>query len=156
MQPIQFFAARAEDGVLLPGATVHVYSSGTSILTALFSDAEATVLLANPTHADASARVFFYAKERRIDVSIGYGGYVAPLLKDIVTTDPEDILNVVVEAADRAEIASSQAQLSAGIYATTALGLASTVSGKYFSVPTADNNEYLILYQNSSGVATEV
>ncbi|MGY1950042.1 SGNH/GDSL hydrolase family protein [Pseudomonas pergaminensis] len=156
MQPIQFFAARAEDGVLLPGATVHVYSSGTSILTALFSDAEATVPLANPTHADASARVFFYAKERRIDVSIGYGGYVAPLLKDIVTTDPEDILNVVVEAADRAEIASSQAQLSAGIFATTALGLAGTVSGKYFSVPTADNNEYLILYQNSSGVAIEV
>lgn len=62
MQPIQFFAARAEDGVLLPGATVHVYSSGTSILTALFSDAEATVPLANPTHADASARVFFMQK----------------------------------------------------------------------------------------------
>lgn len=156
MQPIQFFAARAEDGVLLPGATVRVYSSGTTTLTALFSDPEATVPLANPTHADASARVFFYAKERRIDISIGYAGYLAPLLKDIVTVDPEDILNVVVDAADRAEVARNQAQLSAGIYASTAAGLAATVSGKYFSVPTVDANDYLILYQNNAGTALEV
>ncbi len=156
MQPIQFFAARSEDGALLPGATVRVYSSGTTTLTALFSDPDATVALPNPTHADADARVFFYTKERRIDISISYVGYVAPLLKDIVTVDPEDILEVAVSAADRAETARNQAQLSAGIYASTAAGLAATVPGKYFSVPTADANDYLILYQNNAGTALEV
>lgn len=41
------------------------------------------------------------------------------------------------------------------VYATTAAGLAATTSGKYFSVPSADSSEYLILYLNSSGTAVE-
>jgi hypothetical protein len=38
MQPIQFFAARSEDGALLPGATVDVFVSGTQTRAALFLD----------------------------------------------------------------------------------------------------------------------
>lgn len=41
------------------------------------------------------------------------------------------------------------------VYATTAAGLAATTSGKYFSVPSADSAEYLILYLNNAGVAVE-
>lgn len=68
-------------------------------------------------------------------------------------------------AADKAETASVRAtsaadtaQLSAGIYDTTALGLTATNTGtqKYFSVPSADSSEYLILYKNNAGVAAEV
>lgn len=55
-----------------------------------------------------------------------------------------------------AEAARDAAQLSAGVYATTAAGLAATTSGRYFSVPSADSAEYLILYLNSSGTAVEV
>lgn len=55
-----------------------------------------------------------------------------------------------------AESARDAAQLSAGVYANTAAGLAATTSGRYFSVPSADSAEYLILYQNSSGSAVEV
>lgn len=65
-------------------------------------------------------------------------------------------------AADKAETASNKAlvaadaaQLSAGIYDTTALGLAATTTGKYFSTPSPDNTEYLILYQNVTGTALE-
>ena len=54
-----------------------------------------------------------------------------------------------------AELARDAAQLSAGIYATTAAGLAATTTGKYFSVPSADSAEYLILYLNNAGVAVE-
>ena len=61
-----------------------------------------------------------------------------------------------VSATMAAEAARDAAQLSAGVYATTAAGLAATTSGKYFSVPSADSAEYLILYQNSSGTAVEV
>lgn len=55
-----------------------------------------------------------------------------------------------------AEVARDAAQLSAGVYATTAAGLAATTSGRYFSVPAAGSTEYLILYLNSSGTAVEV
>lgn len=40
-------------------------------------------------------------------------------------------------------------------YATTAAGLAATSSGQYFSVPSANINESVILYLNSAGVAVE-
>lgn len=41
------------------------------------------------------------------------------------------------------------------VYATTAAGLAATTNGQYFSVPSADSAEYLILYLNNAGVAVE-
>jgi len=58
--------------------------------------------------------------------------------------------------ASAAEAASDAAQLSAGVYASTTLGLAATTSGDYFSVPSSLSSQYLILYLNSSGTATEV
>lgn len=54
-----------------------------------------------------------------------------------------------------AEAARDAAQLSAGVYATTAAGLAATTNGKYFSVPSGALSEYLILYLNNAGNAVE-
>lgn len=60
--------------------------------------------------------------------------------------------------ADRvaAEAAADAAQLSAGVWENTTVGLAGTISGQYFSVPSADASEYLILYKNNVGVAQEI
>lgn len=59
-----------------------------------------------------------------------------------------------VSAADRAEVAAAAAQLSAGIYDTTAAGLAATTNGKYFSVPQPGNpSTALMLYKNNAGAA---
>ena len=56
-----------------------------------------------------------------------------------------------------AEVARDAAQLSAGIYPSTATGLAATTVGQYFSVPSALDTEYLILYRHDAGpVATEI
>ncbi|WP_289328814.1 hypothetical protein [Pseudomonas sp. 'CRE Jenny 4'] len=69
--------------------------------------------------------------------------------------DATNIQGYVAEAeaaADRAE----QAAATAGIFTTVAAGLAATTTGKYFSVPSADDGEYTILYLNESGVAQEV
>lgn len=55
-----------------------------------------------------------------------------------------------------AEASADAAQLSADIYDTTTLGLAATTNGQYFSVPSSASAEYLILYKNVSGVATEI
>ncbi|NWB51889.1 SGNH/GDSL hydrolase family protein [Pseudomonas sp. F8002] len=87
MQPIQFFAARAEDGALLPGATVDVFVHGTQQRAVLFSDSAGNVPLGNPAYADASARVLFYSSTDRIDIRLSRYGYVAPLLVDISTVD---------------------------------------------------------------------
>ena len=40
-------------------------------------------------------------------------------------------------------------------YASTAAGLAGTVNGSYFSVPSPESSEYIILYKNVAGSAVE-
>ena len=90
---------------------------------------------------------------------VGYGGAtVDSALVDIAQQLfhlPGDVSALVTAEADRAEAAADAAQLSGGVYADTTLGLAATAVGRYFSVPSAENSEYLILYQNVAGVATE-
>lgn len=55
------------------------------------------------------------------------------------------------------ELARDAAQLSAGVYPNVATGLAATIPTKYFSTPSPDNNEYLILYRHDEGsVAVEI
>lgn len=56
------------------------------------------------------------------------------------------------EAARDATVASA----APTIYATSAAGIAATTNGQYFSVPSADSAEYLILYQNNAGAAQEI
>lgn len=64
--------------------------------------------------------------------------------------------NAAEAAKAEAEAARDAAQLSAGIYATTAAGLAATINGQYFSVPSAESTEYLVLYKNNAGTAQDV
>lgn len=102
MQPIQFFAARAEDGALLPGATVDVFVQGTGERAPLFLDSPCTVALGNPVSADANARVFFYTTTPRIDMRISRYGYVAPLIVDISTWDAATAVEWVRTEIDEA------------------------------------------------------
>jgi len=44
----------------------------------------------------------------------------------------------------------------AQIYTSVALGLSSTAAGSYFSVPSPESAEYLILYRNNTGAAVEI
>lgn len=62
---------------------------------------------------------------------------------------------IAATARAAAEVARDAAQLSAGVYVDTAAGLAATVSGAYFNVPSIEDAEYLVLYRNSAGVAIE-
>jgi hypothetical protein len=113
MQPIQFFAARAEDGALLPGATVDVFVQGTQGRAPLFADSPCTVPLGNPVSADANARVFFYTTTPRIDMRISRYGYVAPLIVDISTWDAATAVEWVQAEIDAAlgEIGDSLAEM---------------------------------------------
>ncbi|SEJ69571.1 hypothetical protein SAMN04244572_04932, partial [Azotobacter beijerinckii] len=73
-----------------------------------------------------------------------------------------DSKNSSIESADAAtlakvaaEAARDAARFSGQIYPDTAAGLAATADGDYFSVPSAESDEYLILYQHSGALAVE-
>ena len=59
-------------------------------------------------------------------------------------------------AKSEAEAARDAAQLSSGVYGDTDEGLVKTPVGSFFSVPSPDSKQYLILYQNVAGTALEV
>lgn len=66
-----------------------------------------------------------------------------------------DTAAVAAENAARAVVAADSATATGKIYASTALGLADTAVDRYFSVPSPNDSEYLILYQNNAGIAVE-
>lgn len=61
-------------------------------------------------------------------------------------------------SADRAEVAADYANATGKIYDSTVIGLlpANTAPDQYFSVPSSQSSEFLILYKNVLGVAVEV
>ena len=60
------------------------------------------------------------------------------------------------DAAAASASAASTSVASAAVYSTTEAGLAAVADGGYFSVPSSDSSEYLILYREVAGVAVEV
>ena len=69
-----------------------------------------------------------------------------------------DTAALAEKSAARAEVASDSANATGKIYDSTAIGLlpANTAPGQYFSVPSPESREYLILYKNNGGVAVEI
>lgn len=63
--------------------------------------------------------------------------------------------NAVI-AKNAAEAARDAALVSGKVYASTAAGIAATTNGQYFSVPSVQDVEYLILYLNNAGTAVEI
>lgn len=68
----------------------------------------------------------------------------------------EQQAELALSAKSDAEAARDAAQLSSGVYIDVATGLASTSSGKFFSVPSPEATEYLILYHNVDNAAVEI
>lgn len=78
-------------------------------------------------------------------------------VKSITVQQAETARDAAIAAKTQAETARDAAQLSAGVYDTTAAGLAATTVGDYFSVPSDDLDESLILYRHDAGpLATEI
>lgn len=74
----------------------------------------------------------------------------------ITVVQAEAARDAAIEAKAGAEAAQDAAQLSAGVYPTIADGLAAVNNGQYFSVPSADDDEYLILYREVNNAAIEI
>ena len=85
-----------------------------------------------------------------------FPGAVAASAAAIAAANSAEI-DAAAALADRilAETARDAANVIGKIYASTALGLAATTTGQYFSVPSTVTEELLILYLNSAGSAVE-
>lgn len=64
------------------------------------------------------------------------------------------LANFLAQLVAKAQTAADVATLGADIYETVLLGIAGTTAGQFFYVPSADNNEFVILYKNISDAGT--
>lgn len=158
-----------EKGNIIPGAEVEVRSYPGGSLITLYRGPDGEQIKSNPFRTGEDGFARFWAESQRAEIIAHGAGSTIRWIVDLINAD-EVIGDAVTEAtaaaavavseaeaaADRAEAARDAAQLNAHIYPTTAAGLAATSDGDYFSVPSESDDEYLILYRNDSGSATEV
>lgn len=147
------FFTQDEQGNRLPGATCYLYERGTENLVSEVWSANQMLML-NPFESGSDGMVQFAAENGRYDVRVVHGdrdNRISIQLNDVSA----DVAAAAAAAAD-AVTARDAAQLSAGVFETTALGLAATADGKYFSIPSPLSSESLILYKNAAGVAQEI
>ena len=143
------FFAQDDQGNKLPGATCYVYRRGTASLAEGLKRANG-LPLDNPFITDENGLVQFAAANGLYDVRV-----VAGARDNRLSLQFNDVAETVVAAetaAGRAESALNTSLLNAGIYSSTALGILATRNGEFFSVPSTENTEHLILYKNESGV----
>ena len=95
MQFVQFTAARADTGAVLPYATATVFLTGTTILAPLFNTGGAA--LANPLKGDASGLLSFAAPDGLYDVAItsADGSYAAPKITRLQLVDLVNIAGTI-------------------------------------------------------------
>lgn len=108
------------------------------------SETEAKKHLENVVNSEQTA---VSAKDRAEEIALA----VEESASDVVTAK-----NDAEAAAREANRAFEAAQLTAGIFKTIAIGLLSTESGSFFSVPSPSKNGYVVLYENSNGTAIPV
>lgn len=143
--------AQDDQGNKLPGATCYLYQRGTESLVSGVLKANG-VPLSNPFTADQDGLIQFAAPNGLYDVRV-----VSDARDYRIQMQFNDVAETVIaaeSAADRAETARDSVQLFAGLKDNIAHGLATTVSGQYFSI--AASNEYLILYKNNAGVELKI
>ncbi|VVN93288.1 hypothetical protein [Pseudomonas fluorescens] len=147
------FVAQDEQGNALPGATCFLYARGTETLASGIVKANG-IVLANPFTADGDGLIQLAAPNGLYDlrVVLGMRDYRLPVQFNDVT----ESVAAAEASANRAETARDVAEMSAGVFPTIAAGLAATALNHYFSVPSAESNEYLILYQNVAGGEIEI
>jgi hypothetical protein len=179
----QFFD---DNGVPLAGGKFYTYAAGTTTPQATYTSSSGVTAHPNPIILNAAGRVpggeiwltanvgYKFINKTSADVTIAtYDNIYASLTANTAAASAAAAAASAATASTQAGIATAQAtsagiyasaaeaasdaaQLSAGVYASTTLGLAATTSGDYFSVPSSLSSQYLILYLNSSGTAVEI
>lgn len=146
------FFALDDDGNVLPNATCYLYERGTENLVPLLRAANGTIL-ANPFSSAADGLVQFAAPNGYYDLRVVSGARDSRLVMQC--NDVNDTLKLAEKAASRAELARDAAQLTSGTHESTAVGMQKTDDGAFFSVPVADSDVVLTLYQRVGNQAVK-
>lgn len=77
-------------------------------------------------------------------------------VKSKVIADAESILSQAEDARDEAIEAKDSTLNNVKIFPSTSAGISATNDGEFFNVPSTDDNIYLSLYKNNSGVAEKI
>jgi hypothetical protein len=173
---LPFRPALSASGLVVPGAQLFFYSTGTTTKLPVYSDAALTVELTNPVQANAAGvwpsiylddsliyRVVLKdADGAELDDQDPYLASVA----DDVTAGMQSLADAAAASASAAATSASEADASATdalasaqaaaafggpLYVNTAAGLAATVSGEEFAVDNLDGTAGV--YLNSAGSA---
>lgn len=147
------YFAQDDEGNRLPGAVCYLYHRGTeNLVEGLLSPTGAN--LSNPFITGDTGLAQFGAANGIYDLRVT--GANRDFRIPVQFNDVTDSVVSAAAAAQQALSARDAAQLSSGVFASTTLGLRDTASGRFFSVPSADLDAFLVLYQNSNGIAVEV
>lgn len=111
---LKSFFAQTSQGLIVPGATCHLYDAGTTTLADGLQDASGAAL-ENPFLADADGLIQFRAPDGEYDLRVMSGGRDYRLR--IQCLDITAALASVEAAADRAEEAAQQAEAAAASWA---------------------------------------
>lgn len=147
------FFAQDDAGNALSEATCYVYKRGTESFASGLKKANG-IPLAIPFTTDLVGFAEFAAPNGLYDVRVVKGARDYRIRMQF--NDVTETVATAEAAADRAELARDAAQLTAGIKDDIAHGLRTTTSGQYFSVPSPQGKESLVLYKNEAGVAVYV
>jgi hypothetical protein len=111
MQFIQFTAARADTGAVLPYATATVYLAGTLTKAALFDPGGTAIT--NPVTADVNGLVGFAAANGAYDAAVvsSDGSYTTPGIKDLQLYDLTQLDSQVAAAVSAGSTASNAANI---------------------------------------------
>ena len=143
------FFAQDDAGNALSEATCYVYKRGTESFASGLKKANG-IPLGIPFTTDLVGFVEFAAPNGLYDVRVIKGDRDYRIRMQF--NDVTETVATAEAAADRAELARDAAQLTAGIKDDIAHGLRTTISGQYFSVPSPQGKESLVLYKNEAGV----
>lgn len=147
------FFAQDNEGNRIPGALCYVYRRGTENEATGMCKANGVSLI-NPITADANGLVQFAAPNGLYDVRVvtAKRDYRLPMQFSDLSED----LEAARSAVRLAQEARDAAQLTAGMVADIAEGLATTKDGEYFRVRANTADDSFILYRNVAGAAEQV
>ncbi len=165
---LKTFVAQDLEGNALPDALVFIFTLNTQDIIDGLEDHEGNTLT-NPFNADAQGIIKVAAPNGRYSLRVVAGGrdYTVPVSFFDATQAVSDIAGYAAEVDEDRQLAEGAKQyaeaardavLQAGaVYADTVSGLATTAEADYFSVPSGETSEHLILYRHDAGpVATEI
>ena len=147
------FFVQDDQGNKLPGAQCFLYQRGSE------SPASGAVKanggpLGFPFTADHDGLVQLAAPNGLYDLRVTGEGRDYRIRLQF--NDVSESIESAQAAAQQAEVARDATLLNAGIKDDVAHGLLTTLHGQYFSVPSLESREYLVLYKNKDGAAEKI